>query len=194
MRNLSALIILILLISGSVAPQSQVGGTSKLGGTTKIGVSTALSFTALITTSPVTASPRSDVTGCVGFKFTANSAITVQQLGRWVISGNSGTHVVHLFDTVTSSDVATATVDTSGGPAGAYKYATVSSPPTLVSGRSYVVASAETNGGDQWYNQESYTLTSAGTLGKAVFSTDGSCTAYSDGADGQSYVPPNLKY
>ena len=190
MKILRSTLLLLLLISTLLAQTNIKSGKITSGKTAVVIVNTAF-----ITTNPVTQSARSDITGCVGFRFQASSAITVRELGRWKISGNTGTHTIHLFDTVTSTDIATVSINTTTGSAGSYIYANVSSPPTLVSGRSYIVASAETNAGDQWYNQEDYSSTGVGSLQAAVFSTDGSCTAYSDGATvTKSYVPTNFKY
>jgi hypothetical protein len=49
---------------------------------------------------------RNDFSNWVGFRFTVGSSnITVGELGRWVVSGNSGTHAVKLVLASTGADV-----------------------------------------------------------------------------------------
>ena len=97
---------------------------------------------------------HNDQSGWLGMKFTVGaSPITVRELGRWVIAGNTGTHIVKLVDAATSTDVpgGSATVATAGAPAG-FKYATLAAPLTLAANTSYCLVSRESAGGDQWYD------------------------------------------
>lgn len=100
------------------------------------------------------ASARNNYTGWVGYRFrVGDSALTVNKLGRWVISGNSQTHTVKLVD-ITGADVSggSVTVATSGATAGAFAYTTLSSPVTLAANSYYFLLTQETSGGDQWYD------------------------------------------
>jgi len=99
---------------------------------------------------------RNDYSGWAGMELTVGaSPITVAQLGRWVVSGNTGVHAVKLVDATTGTTVASATVDTLGSPAGQFKYATLASPVTLAANTRYYLLSQETAGGDQWYDYAS---------------------------------------
>jgi hypothetical protein len=79
--------------------------------------------------------PRNNFIGWVGFAFTTGAkALSVGQLGRWVVAGNTGAHALKLVDAATGLDVsgASATVNTSGAAAGQYLYATLANPVTLL--------------------------------------------------------------
>lgn len=102
-------------------------------------------------TGQTTGSPRNNFDGCVGFKFTVGgSSITVTDLGRWKISGNSQTHTVKIVAT-DGTVIVSASIDVSGGTDGTYVYASVS-PTVLSASTAYVLLSEEFNGGDQWYD------------------------------------------
>ncbi len=139
---------------------------------------------------------RNNFSGWVGFRFAVGGApITVTQLGRWVVSGNSGSHTVKLVDSggndVPSGSV---TVNTSGAPSGQFAYATLANAVTLSPGATYVVMSQETNGGDQWYDYNcGVTLTSVATPNQAAWANNGGIYV-TTGATTNSYGPVNLKY
>ncbi|MDZ4289388.1 MAG: DNRLRE domain-containing protein, partial [Prosthecobacter sp.] len=96
---------------------------------------------------------RNDYTGWLGMKITtgATSAL-VSQLGRWVVPGNTGTHTVKLVDSITGTDVASASVATFGALGGQFAYTPLASPVALAANASYYLLSQETAGGDQWYD------------------------------------------
>ncbi len=139
---------------------------------------------------------RSNFSGWVGFRFAVGGApITVTQLGRWVVSGNSGSHTVKLVDSG-GNDVpdGSVTVNTSGAAAGQFAYATLATAVTLSPGATYVLMSQETNGGDQWYDYNcGVTLTSAATPNQAAWANNGGIYV-TTGATTNSYGPVNLKY
>jgi fibronectin type 3 domain-containing protein/sarcosine oxidase gamma subunit len=115
-------------------------------------------------TGTTTGTVRSNYTGFVGMKFTTgSSAVTVQRLGRWIVSGNSGSHEVKLTLASSGVDVSggSVTVNTSGQTAGQYCYVTLSSPITLSASTAYYLTTDETNGGDSWYNDNT-TITTTG--------------------------------
>jgi photosystem II stability/assembly factor-like uncharacterized protein len=98
---------------------------------------------------------RHDHPGFVGMKFTTGSSpVAVGQLGRWVVSGNSQSHVLELVKASTGVVVALATVNTAGAPAGAFTYAYLASPVTLAANTTYYLVSNENNG-DAWYSSDS---------------------------------------
>lgn len=96
---------------------------------------------------------RNDYTGWLGMEINVgSSAMTVNQLGRWVVPGNSGTHIVKLVDATTGIDLASASVATAGAPSDQFKYTPLPSVVTLPANSTYYVLSQETQGGDQWYD------------------------------------------
>lgn len=140
---------------------------------------------------------RSNFTGCAGFIFTAQQAMTVTKLGRWVVSGNTGSHTLTLTD-VTGTSLGSCSLNTSGQTAGAYAYCTLGSSVSLSNTIQYLMFSQESSGGDQWYDDNTaITVTSAATVASSEFGTisGANCTAVGGNATGlHSYVPPNLQY
>jgi len=132
---------------------------------------------------------RNDYTGSVGFRFLVNTNITVTDLGRWVVSGNSGTHAVKIHGPGGSySTLATGNVNTSGATAGAYAYQSIT-PLSLTSGLYYRIESDETSGGDQWYDTDT-TISTTGDITDDGHSVNGT----GSGSGNDSYVPVNFKY
>jgi hypothetical protein len=98
---------------------------------------------------------QNNLAGYVGITFTPTSAATVTQLGRWVVSGNSGTHTLYLIDnTEYGAVLGTVTVNASGAAAGAYLYGTLAPAVILSAGHQYTLVSSETDGGDTWGNNQ----------------------------------------
>jgi len=96
---------------------------------------------------------RNNVSGWVGMKITVGAyPIIISQLGRWVMSGNSGTHTVKLVNATTGVDIpgGSCSVATSGAPVG-FNYTALVAPITLAANTAYYLISQETNGGDWWY-------------------------------------------
>lgn len=164
----------------------------------------ALSFTSLargsgaFITGQTLGTLRNNYTGFVGFKFTTgNSAIKITQLGRWVVSGNTGSHAIKITLASSGSMVSggTATVATSGAAAGQYVYATLPSPIILQPNTAYYVSSLETSGGDQWYDSNT-TLTSTfdAAINNAVNAANGSTSWTMTGSAGNSFGPVNFIY
>jgi hypothetical protein len=139
---------------------------------------------------------RNDYSNWVGFRFTVGSSnITVGELGRWVVSGNSGAHTVKLVLASTGADVSGGSVSiaTSGATAGQFKYVALGSPVTLLANTTYYIVSQESNGGDQWYDlNTTLTSTSVATINSPVYGSTGAWNTPS-GA-GKGYVPVSFKY
>ena len=134
----------------------------------------------------------------VGLKFTVGAAnLTVTALGRWVIAGNTQTHVVKLVVAATKVDVpgGAVTVATAGQPGGAFTYVELPAPLTLTAGAAYYLASKENDAGDYWYDSPGTTVT-----GTAVATANDSAFYYaaawseSGVGPGAAYVPPNFLY
>lgn len=140
---------------------------------------------------------RNNYTGYVGMKIGVGGIpVTVTALGRIFVSGNSGTHLVKLVNAANGSDVPGGSValGMSGGTAGQFKYATLSSPVILAAGGTYYVVSQETVGGDAWHDfNTTVTTTSAAAELSAVYGSGGG-TWIPLGAAGQTYGPVDFKY
>ena len=96
--------------------------------------------------------------------FSVSATHQVTSLGRWVVSGNSASHAVSLYLSTgggAGTLLGSVTVATSGATAGQFAYVALGTPVTLSAGNTYFLMSLESNGGDQWYDDDTtYTLTS----------------------------------
>jgi uncharacterized delta-60 repeat protein len=141
--------------------------------------------------------PHNSYSGFVGMKITVGAnPVTVTALGRLCVSGNTGTHTVKLVKAVGGTDVAGGSVSVamSGGTAGAFKYASLSSPVVLAAGTSYYVVSKETSGGDQYYGADTtITTTTIATEVSGVYGAGGGAWSVNGGA-GQTYGPVDFQY
>lgn len=134
---------------------------------------------------------RNDYGDYVGFRFTVGAAdVYAKSVGRWKVSGNSGSHTVGIFNSG-GTLLGSASVNLSGGSAGSYVYATLSGAIHLLAGGTYYCASLESNGGDQWYDQLIASYNAAITVNAAAYH-DGS--GFHDANSGQTYVPPNFLF
>ena len=98
-----------------------------------------------------TQTPRNDHTQAEGFQFSVLRAITVSQLGRRYIAGNTQDHVVNLWvSTNTVTPIASGTVLASSSADGlGIKWVAVT-PVVLTPGNLYAIGVDETTGGDTW--------------------------------------------
>ena len=136
---------------------------------------------------------RNDFTCRAGYMFTVGSSpVTVTQFGRWVVSGNSGAHILYLVRESDNVILATVSVPTSGATAGTFKYVALGSPVTLAANTTYSLLSNETAGADQWYGDNT-TLT---TNQIAVINNSEwyNGTYHNSASAGHSYVPVNFIY
>ncbi len=150
--------------------------------------------TAFVTGETTLGPLRNDYASPVGFYILVGSApITVTDLGRWVVAGNSRQHAVSIYDS-TCKSLGSVTVNTSGAPSGAFIYASLSSPVVLAAGQHYYVMSTEAVGGDQWYDYETVltTTTAATVMNIAYIDATGACNA--GASSGHSYGFPSFKY
>jgi len=154
----------------------------------------AASETAWVT-SYTPGTPRSDFTGKVGCKFTVGgSGITLTQLGRQKIAGNSLTHVLRIKTGDDTTELGTATVDMSTGSAGDFVYAVlVGSPVALSPSTAYIITSEELNGAfDEFHNNDgSQTVTGVATVTQSGFDNGG---GFTENGAGKMYGPINFKY
>ena len=137
---------------------------------------------------------RNDFTGSVGMRLTVGSAdISAVSLGRAVLSGNTGTHTVSLLDAA-GAVLGSAPVDLSAGPVGGFAYGSLAAPVVLKAGAGYYVLSAETAGGDSWYDYGTAPVSSgAGQISGAAYAVVGGLPVVGATAP-QAYGPVNLQY
>lgn len=101
---------------------------------------------------PGSVSTRNDVTGAVGGQFTTGPfPLVVTGLGRYVQSGNTGTHTLYIVNAAGNTVLASCTADTNGVTAGLIAPCITSL--TLAASTTYYLLSSETNTGDTWLNQ-----------------------------------------
>ncbi len=134
---------------------------------------------------------RNDYSDFVGFSFFVGaSSITVTSLGRWIISGNTGSHTLKIVNYTTGATVVSTTINTSGMTANTFGYAACAST-VLNANTTYVILSLEVSGGDFWADESPITVTSA---------INNAASSYASGSNiyivttGKSYVPLNFKY
>ncbi len=136
-------------------------------------------------------------TPCIGYAVSSfTGSKTVTQLGRWVVSGNSQSHL-QTFTDASGTSLGSCTVNTSGQPVG-YLYCTLGTPITVATSTGYHVFSQETNGGDQWYYDNALTTTAVATVPNDSYGTGisgANCTGVgSANAGSVGYGPLNFKY
>jgi hypothetical protein len=140
---------------------------------------------------------RNNYSGWVGTTFTVGATpLTVNALGRYVSAGDSASHIVKFVDAATGVDVAGGSVSvvTAGATAGGFAYATLGTPVTLKANATYFIVSAETAGGDHWYDLDTTVQSApAGTVGRAVYGSGSSFTV-AQSVTGHSYVPLNFQF
>ena len=120
---------------------------------------------------------RNNFSGWVGGSITtASGGMQVTELGRYVVAGNTETHIVKLVNASTGQDVTggSVTVNLAGGQAGTFAYSQLSSPVTLSPNTAYYLVSQEVQGGDQWYDFNT-TIQTTGVASEttSVWSPDG---------------------
>ncbi|MBU6400725.1 MAG: hypothetical protein KGS61_10425, partial [Verrucomicrobia bacterium] len=160
---------------------------------------------ALVSSQPVDNLIRTD-SYWVGFQFTVGgSSLVVSNLGRWVVSGDGGSHTVELFDSngnqLTTSagpgNYAYVTVGTSGQPTNQFVYAAFAKNATftLLANTTYALMSSE--GGDPWYDMFDNQIAVNGVVTSpwAVYASamPGAYTVAAYGG-GKSYVPVSLQF
>lgn len=140
---------------------------------------------------------RNDFSGYVGLRFKVGaSPLTITELGRFVVAGNAGSHLVKLVTASDGADVAggSVAVTTSGATAAQYCYAPLAAPVTLRADTEYLLVTLETQGGDQWHDWDTMvTGSSAATILSAAWGPLSGGWYYS-GTAGQAFGPVDFKY
>jgi hypothetical protein len=142
---------------------------------------------------------RNDFGNYAGMMITVGSSpITIKELGRYFVPGNTGTHTVKIVDG-NGSDVigGGVNINMSQGSADSlgYKYAALATPVTLTANQSYYLVSLETAGGDLWYGfttLPTLATTPVAAVINGIYYYNGGWRSY--GSTGNSYCPLNFKY
>jgi len=136
---------------------------------------------------------------CEGFVFTMGTTpITVTQLGRWVLSGNTGTHTLTMNQITAGNgtSVANCSVNTSGQGVG-FTYCPISST-VLSASTQYGLFDMSNTGGDSYYIIPTTTITHtsvATTNGGTYGSISGNnCLSLAIDTDSTTYGPLDFKY
>lgn len=129
----------------------------------------------------------------VGFKFTIGGTnVTVSELGRYTVSGSSGTHSIYIASD-DGTPVVSGSIDASSG---SNNWVFVSVTPTvLTAGQNYWLLCQEVTGGDTFYNDNtSITTTAVATTTHSAYAATygGGPTQNTPGE--YSYVPVTFKY
>ncbi len=161
-------------------------------------VPVAGSGTSFVTGISLSGTKRNNFGSYVGMKITVGSQpLTVKQLGRYFVPGNSGTHNVKIVNALTGTDLINGGVyiDMGAGTADSqgFKYADLAAPVTLAANSSYYIISSEADGGDQWHDYDSVlSTTGAAVVNSGVYYWNNAYSTY--GSQGNSYGPVNFKY
>lgn len=141
--------------------------------------------------------PRNNYSGWVGMSVTVGgSPLDVSSLGRLVLAGNTGSHVVKIVNASTGADLpgGAVTVATAGAAAGTTAYSLLPAKVTLSAHTTYYILSQEAQGGDSWYDlNASVQARSDGAVDGPVYGTSAPFVSMS-GMPGHAYVPVDFRY
>ena len=177
---------------GSVTPTPTSGGATSTPTPTPSATSTPTPVPVAFVTGKTLTTTRTDACPKAGMIITVGSNnLTVTALGRLFITGNTGSHVLQIYDTNGVQQGADVSLSMTGGTSNTFKYANLSSPVTLLANTTYYIVSQETNG-DAWYTWDTTvtTRTDASEVGEVWYDTSFHPGYYA----GYTYVPVDFKY
>jgi hypothetical protein len=140
-------------------------------------------------------SAMNSLTAWLGLRVrTGASPLTVTDLGRIHLDGNTAAHELRLIHASTKATVAAALWTPAGGVNGTFRYVSLTSPVTLAANTEYYLVSREVSGGDRWCNAATTlsTTAAASLLGTAI-SADGATWTLGTVA-GRAFIPTDFKY
>ena len=159
---------------------------------------------------PIFGNPRNDYSGSVGMEIMVGpNPIVVTQLGRIVAASNSGVHEVKIVRPVTTPvtgmpvsgmDVTSANVPTvaevNQANVGTFAWTPLPQPVTLQPNTIYFIVSAETAGGDLWFEEQPVQTTAVAALQFSIFTvlTGPDAGKYQRSNPGQCYVPVSFRH
>lgn len=122
-------------------------------------------------TSFTPANPRAGHQGFIGMRITVGgSNITVTDLGRIFLNGNTGTHTVKIVREADGANVGSpVSISMPGGTHNQFKYVPLPSPVTLTAGQVYYIVSDEVSTGDQFYDSMSFNNAPVATCSTGVY-------------------------
>lgn len=145
----------------------------------------------------ITESLRSNFDGWVGCSFYPQYDVTISYLGRWIVSGNSGSHTIKILIDGNADAITSVSINTAGAPVGQFKYEAIT-PVTLTNGQLYIIASQEFNAGDQWYDatglNASTVRVDVAKSTDAVYSAGGITFSSSASGDRDIFAPVDFKF
>lgn len=130
----------------------------------------------------------------LGFKLTVGgSNVTVSELGRYCVTGDTQTHTVYIADSA-GAVIISASVDATGG-SNAFKFTSIT-PTVLSASTAYYVFSQEFSGGDTFYEgaDTTVTTTAVATISYHAYAATSGGTPTDVAAGVRSYVPVSFKY
>lgn len=136
---------------------------------------------------------RNNFTGVLGTKITTAAApISVKQVGRYCLTGNSQAHTFYVSSSL-STVVGSVSIPMTGCTPGTFVYAALTI--TLSASTDYYLGTAETSGGDSWYdNNAAFTSTNVVTAFNAIFSSVDPPVYQSAGGTTNMYGTVSFKY
>jgi RHS repeat-associated protein len=141
--------------------------------------------------------PRNDFSGWVGCQLKAGATpLIISQLGRYVLTGNSGSHVLKLVRS-DGTDIpgASTTINLSGLAVGQFGYAPLTNPVILEANSVVYLVSQEFSGGDTWFDSNAMVFAAgAATVLGAVSAPVGSRSFTLIGGTNQTYGPVDVKF
>jgi RHS repeat-associated protein len=158
--------------------------------------SSSASISSLVSVTNTGGHPRNDFSGWVGCQLKVGAApVVISHLGRFVLAGNSGSHVLKLVRS-DGADLpgAFTTITLSGLPAGQFGYAALANPVVIEANSVVYLVSQEVAGGDSWYDSNATvsTTSAARVLGTAAAPV-GSRNFTTVGSTNQTYGPLDVK-
>jgi len=140
---------------------------------------------------------RNNFTGFLGMHFTVGpEPLLVSSLGRIMVAGNTGSHLLKLIRVSDATDVpgGSVTVSMTGGIPGQYIYQPLPSPVILAANTRYYLVSQESEGGDQWHQLDTIVIPSAAaTVDGPVFG-DGLGSWTKSASPNRAFVTVNLRH
>ncbi|MBV9746513.1 MAG: immunoglobulin domain-containing protein, partial [Acidobacteriia bacterium] len=139
---------------------------------------------------------RNDYSCWVGMVIQVGATpLGVKALGRIMVAGNTGTHLVKIVNASTGLDLpgGSVSVTMTGATPGYFVYQALPSPVTLNAYATYYFLTQETQGADQWYDYNTTVqTTTAASVTAAVYSYGPSYVT--TGYPGQTYGPVDFQY
>ena len=126
------------------------------------------------------------MSGYFGMKVTMSKSVKVKSLGRMLMNPSTQTHTLAIYDANSGAKIAGSDATVAGGTINAFTYGDIAGDVTLLAGKSYIIASSETEAGDWWSHRDCSLSGSVGTIASASYSFDGQVWGF-EGSQGQSF-------